>query len=244
MSDITFDFTGKNVLVVGGSRGIGKEVVTRFLEANANVYYTSRSKSDDFDIVKAKYVFCDIGNKNNIDQLFDFLDYEVDKLDFVINVAGTNLCDTIENINEEEWDRVLDINLKSFFLVCKYAVERMKKTGGGRIVNVSSIAGRNKSIVSGVHYTASKAGIIGLTRQLAYEVSKNNILVNCVCPSQTMTDMLKKSMTKKQIDDLSKKIPIGRIASMREQADPILFLCSSAASYIAGSIIDVNGGQL
>lgn len=244
MSDITFDFTGKNVLVVGGSRGIGKEVVTRFLESNANVFYTSRSKSDDFYIAKAKYVFCDIVYKNNIDQLFDFLDHVVDKLDFVINVAGTNLCDTIENINEEEWDRVLDINLKSFFIICKYAVERMKKTGGGRIVNVSSIAGRNKSIVSGVHYTASKAGIIGLTRQLAHEVSKDNILVNCVCPSQTMTDMLKKSMTKKQIDELSKKIPIGRIASMREQAYPILFLCSSAASYITGSIIDVNGGQL
>tara|TARA_R100000315_G_C5226006_1_gene137063 strand:- start:1001 stop:1363 length:363 start_codon:yes stop_codon:yes gene_type:complete len=120
----------------------------------------------------------------------------------------------------------------------------MKKHGYGRIVNVSSIAGRNKSIVSGVHYTSSKAGIIGLTKQLAHEVAKDDILVNAVCPSQTMTEMLRDSMDEEQIKELSKKIPIQRIASVDEQSLPILFLCSSAASYISGTTLDINGGQL
>ena len=120
----------------------------------------------------------------------------------------------------------------------------MKRQNYGRIVNVSSIAGRNKSIVSGVHYTSSKYGIIGLTKQLSNEVSKYNILVNCTCPSQTMTEMLRESMTKDQIKQLSDKIPVRRIATVEEQASPILFLCSSAASYIAGAAIDINGGQL
>jgi NAD(P)-dependent dehydrogenase (short-subunit alcohol dehydrogenase family) len=115
---------------------------------------------------------------------------------------------------------------------------------GGRIVNVSSIAGRHKSIVSGVHYTASKYGIIGLTKQLAHEVSQYNILVNCVCPSQTLTEMLSTSMTEEQKNDLRAKIPIRRIATPKEQAIPILFLCSGGASYITGTTLDVNGGQL
>jgi 3-oxoacyl-[acyl-carrier protein] reductase len=138
----------------------------------------------------------------------------------------------------------MSTNLKSFYYTSKLAVEIMKQKNFGRIVNVSSIAGRNKSIVSGVHYTSSKYGIIGLTKQLSNEVSKHNILVNCVCPSQTMTEMLQESMTTEQIEKLEHSIPVRRIATTKEQALPILFLCSSAASYIAGAAIDVNGGQL
>lgn len=119
----------------------------------------------------------------------------------------------------------------------------MRKSNFGRIVNVSSIAGRSKSIVSGTHYTSSKYGIIGLTKQLANEVSQYNILVNCVCPSQTMTKMLKESMSEDQINELELRIPIKRIATVTEQALPILFLCSDAASYMTGTVIDVNGGQ-
>ena len=158
-------------------------------------------------------------------------------------MAGTNLCEPIEYIDSVEWDRVMNTNLKSFFLICQHAISIMRLRKQGRIINVSSIAGRHKSIVSGVHYTASKYGIIGLTKQLAQEVSKDNILVNCVCPSQTMTEMLAESMTDSEINSLKSKIPVRRIASVTEQALPILFLCSSAASYISGATIDVNGGQ-
>ena len=138
----------------------------------------------------------------------------------------------------------MDINLRSFFVSCKESVRLMKRHNYGRIVNVSSIAGRSKSVVSGVHYTSSKYGIIGLTKQLASEVSKYNILVNCICPSQTMTEMLSESMTKESLDDLESRIPVRRVSSTIEQALPVLFLCSDAASYIAGAAIDINGGQL
>ena len=237
MSDLEFDFVGKSVLVVGGSRGIGKEVSKQFIKTGAHVTCASRT---DPNISTLNFLKCDISNPEEIESLF----LGFNELDFVINVAGTNLCEPIEAIDLTEWERVLDINLKSFFLICKHAVAMMRATGGGRIVNVSSIAGRSKSIVSGVHYTASKYGIIGLTKQLSHEVAKDNILVNCVCPSQTMTEMLSESMTKEQIMTLEEKIPVRRIATTAEQALPILFLCSSGASYISGATIDINGGQL
>jgi NAD(P)-dependent dehydrogenase (short-subunit alcohol dehydrogenase family) len=120
----------------------------------------------------------------------------------------------------------------------------MKKKMKGKIINVSSIAGRSKSIVSGVHYTSSKYGIIGLTKQSAQELGPFNINVNCVCPSQTMTNMLEKSMSKEQLENLKEKIPIKRISSVKEQAYPILFLCTEESKYIHGAAIDVNGGQL
>jgi len=237
MNDISFDFTGKTVVVTGGSKGIGLEVVKRFIDSGAIVYCLSRT---DPKIDGCHHIGCNLRNQLSIKLAFD----SIKTLDFLINVAGTNLCCPIEDIDSDEWDRVMSTNLKSFYYTSKLAVEIMKQKNFGRIVNVSSIAGRNKSIVSGVHYTSSKYGIIGLTKQLSNEVSKHNILVNCVCPSQTMTEMLQESMTTEQIEKLEHSIPIRRIATTKEQALPILFLCSSAASYIAGAAIDVNGGQL
>lgn len=236
-SNISFNFESKKVLVVGGSKGIGKEVCKQFLNSGAEVYCASRSLCD---LSGVKNIKCDISKSSDIDLLFT----KVKQLDYCINVAGTNLCEEIDNIDEEEWERVITVNLKSFYQVCKRVVEIMKVGNGGRIVNVSSIAGRSKSPVSGVHYTSSKYGVIGLTKQLSKEVSKHNILVNCLCPSQTKTEMLEESMTKEQLYNLEKSIPIGRIASTVEQALPVLFLCSEAASYITGTTLDVNGGQL
>ena len=236
-NDIAFNFNNKVVLVFGGSKGIGKEVCRQFAEAGAIVYNASRTPSNLDSVTDLK---CDLLKIEDIENIFS----NFDSVDFVINVAGTNLCEPIEYIDVAEWDRVMNINLRSFFAICRQAVMLMKKQNYGRIVNVSSIAGRNKSIVSGVHYTSSKYGIIGLTKQLAHEVSQNNILVNCVCPSQTMTEMLEESMSKQAIIQLEQKIPIKRIASTTEQATPILFLCSSAASYITGAAIDIHGGQL
>lgn len=235
-SDIHFNFSGKTVIVFGGSRGIGKEICRLFVDSGAIVYNASRTSSSLESVIDVR---CDLQNANEIKQVFS----RSKSIDFVINVAGTNLCEPIEKISIDEWDRLMDVNLKSFFIICKEAVGVMKKNNYGRIVNVSSIAGRSKSIVSGVHYTSSKYGIIGLTKQLANEVSQFNILVNCVCPSQTMTEMLQESMTTEGIAKLEQKIPVRRIATTTEQALPVLFLCSSAASYIAGAAIDINGGQ-
>ena len=225
MSNITWDFNGKVVLVVGDSRGIGYGVSNKFEESGANLYGISSLN-------------CDISVKEDIDEYFD----ELESVDILVNVAGINYTKKIEEIDIDEWDKVLDTNLRSFFYITKKVLEIMPD--GGKIVNVSSIAGRNRSVVSGVHYTSSKAGIIGLTKQVAYEVGKRNINVNIVCPSQTRTDMLENSMTKEELKNLGKSIPLGRIAEVQEVVSGILFLCSDESSYITGTTLDINGGQL
>jgi 3-oxoacyl-[acyl-carrier protein] reductase len=239
MKTTSFDFSGENILVVGGSRGIGKEVCRLFSRYQAkNIYSISRTTSN---IPGIKDIICDISDTL---QLTSALEKIKDEISILINVAGTNLCEPIRHIDHDEWDRVLDTNLKSFFTTIKYFSPAMKKAGEGKIVNVSSIAGRSKSVVSGAHYTASKYGIIGLTKQIAQELGPHGINVNCTCPSQTMTEMLAESMTKKEIDNLESRIPVQRISSVTDQALPILFLCTSAARYIHGAAIDINGGQL
>ena len=220
------DFSNKVAIVVGSSKGIGLGVADTFEELGATVIRVSRTEG------------VDISNKESIDSFFESLTH----IDFLINVAGINFCKKIEDIEIDEWDSVIDTNLRSFYYIIKKSIPLMKS--GGRIVNVSSIAGRNKSIVSGVHYTSSKAGIIGLTRQLAHELGPRGIHVNCTCPSQTLTPMLEQSMTKEQQDKLCENIPLRRLGTIKDQVGPIVFLCSELSSYLNGCIIDVNGGQL
>lgn len=220
------DFSDKVVVVVGSSKGIGKGVMEKFQELNAEVYGVSRTNG------------VDISDKDSIDSFFE----SITSIDFLINVAGINFCKKIQEIEFDEWDSVLNTNLRSFYYLIKKSIPLMK--AGSRIVNVSSIAGRNKSIVSGVHYTSSKAGIIGLTRQLAFELGPVGINVNCTCPSQTLTPMLEQSMNEQQLNDLTKNIPVRRLATVADQVGPIIFLCSELSNYMTGAILDVNGGQL
>ena len=219
-------FLNKKVVVIGSSKGIGKGVYDKFKLLGADVLGVSRSEG------------IDISDQEDIDVFFT----KVKKIDFLINVAGINYCKKIHEISFEEWENVIKTNLTSFFYIIKKSIPLM--SSGSRIVNVSSIAGRNKSIVSGAHYTSSKSGIIGLTRQLAHELGPIGINVNCVCPSQTLTPMLASSMDDKQLKKLSKSIPLRRLANVEDQVGPIIFLCSEMANYVNGSIIDVNGGQL
>lgn len=220
------DFTNKIAVVVGSSKGIGLGVANKFEELGAKVIRVSRTEG------------VDISDKDSIDNFFKSLTH----IDFLINVAGINFTKKIEDIEIDEWDSVIDTNLRSFYYIIKKSIPLMKS--GGRVVNVSSIAGRNKSIVSGVHYTSSKAGIIGLTRQLAHELGPKGIHVNCTCPSQTLTPMLEQSMTKEQQDKLCENIPLRRLGTVNDQVGPIVFLCSDLSTYLNGCIIDVNGGQL
>lgn len=236
---VRFDFSGKRALVVGGSRGIGKGVVQALAEGGADVVYAARSGMRGESV--ARFIATDLHDEAAIGKLFAAIDGD---LDFVINTAAINHCKTIDGIDAGEWDDVNAVNLRAAFLICQQAAGRMKPRGSGCIINVSSIAGRHRSPVSGVHYVASKAGLIGLTKQLAFELGPYGINVNVVCPSQTLTDMLMESMDDAQRQALAENIPLRRIASVDEQVGPILFLCSDAASYITGAVIDINGGQV
>ena len=215
----------KVVVIVGGSKGIGKGLYDAFIDKDCIVHSISRKN-------------CDITDPDQINSYFN----KLDKVDILINNAAINYCKPIEEISLNEWSSVIDTNLTSFFYIIKKCLPLMKR--GSKIVNVSSIAGRSKNLVSGVHYTSSKAGLIGLTRQLAQELGPKGININCVCPSQTLTPMLEQSMTTRQIDKLSKDIPLRRVAQIDEIVKPILFLCSDDASYVHGACLDINGGQL
>ncbi len=242
-SKVDFNFSDKKVLVVGGSRGIGRGVVDKFIDSGADVYYAARSKSVDIKDLSAKFVAVDLNNENEIIDLFNSLD-DIGGVDIVVNAAAINFCNVFDEIGVDEWDDVLRVNLRASFILCQQAGIRMKKQRYGKIVNVSSIAGRHRSLVSGVHYVSSKAGVIGLTKQFAYELGPYNVNVNVVCPSQTLTDMLKESMSEKELKSLEQAIPLKRIASIEDQVDPILFLCSESSSYMTGAAMDINGGQL
>ena len=242
-SNINFDFNEHIVLVTGGSRGIGKGVVDAFLLSGAKVLYASRHPMKNAECSDAIHIPVDLSENAQIKKLFEVVDkYGIPNI--LVNAAAINFTKKNEDISIEEWNSVIQINLTASFSLCKEALVRMKKQKRGKIVNISSIAGRHRSLVSGVHYVASKAGLIGLTKQLAFEVAKYNINVNAICPSQTMTDMLQKSMSKDELNNLITNIPLNRIATVEDQVGMILFLCSDAASYITGTYIDVNGGQI
>ena len=241
-SKVDFNFSDKKVLVFGGSRGIGRGVVDKFIYSGADVYYAARSQSVDIKELSAKFIAVDLNNEKEIIDLFDRLD-DIGGVDIVVNAAAINFCNIFDEISVDEWDDVLRVNLRASFILCQQAAIRMKKQRYGKIVNISSIAGRHRSLVSGVHYVSSKAGVIGLTKQLAYELGPYNVNVNVVCPSQTLTDMLEESMSEKELKSLEQAIPLKRIASIEDQVDPILFLCSESSSYITGAVIDINGGQ-
>lgn len=225
MSNIKWNFKNKNVLVVGSSRGIGKGVFDEFKKSGANV-------------IGLESKHCDLRYKEEIDTFTGNLP----KIDILINVAAINYARKLEEITWNEWTDVMNVNLRGIFYITTNVLMGMPDYG--KIVNVSSIAGRHRSLTSGAHYTTSKAGIIGLTKQIAFQVGERNINVNAVCPSQTLTDMFRATLTSKEAKELESTIPLGRIATVKEQVYPIMFLCSNEASYITGTTLDVNGGQL
>jgi len=238
-TDFSFDFSNKISFVLGGSRGIGKCLVQQLRKYSSEVYYTYNTTNDENE---HKYKFhYDASNPEDILEIYKEM-YEKKIIpDFVINCLGIGSSDKISDIDSEKWRKMMKINVESYFLSCKEAVKLMKKyKKSGRIINISSIAGRNKSRTAGTDYTASKYAIIGLTKQLAHECDPK-ITINVVCPSHTRTDMMK--LTNKQISNLEKNIPMNRIAKPIDIVKPILFLCSSLSSYMTGCCLDVNGGQ-
>ena len=237
-----FDFSGKTAVVIGGTSGIGLEVAHQLNFCGAQTFVASRNEPRALS--SAKFIKCDVREESQVQYLVDEVIRQAGTIDILINSMAINQCRPIEEIDLSDWQDVITTNITGVFLTCKIVLPYMKQRQSGKIVNVSSIAGRHRSPVSGVHYVASKAAIIGFTRQLAFEVAKYNINVNAICPSQTMTDMLQKSMSQEELKNLITNIPLNRIATVEDQVGMILFLCSDAASYITGTYIDVNGGQI
>jgi NAD(P)-dependent dehydrogenase (short-subunit alcohol dehydrogenase family) len=166
------------------------------------------------------------------------------RLDVLVNNAGVLRPTRAESISDEEWDFVLNGNLKSTFLCCRAAIPALRRHGGGAIVNISSSAGKSVSTIGGVHYTAAKAGVLGLTRHLARELARDGIRVNAVCPGLIDTEMVRSTIAEAQIQRYAESFPMGRLGRPDEVADTVAFLASPRSSYITGASFDINGGDL
>lgn len=247
-----FDFTGKRVLVTGGTRGIGLAAVMAFLEAGAHVAINGRSqKSVDTAIAKldktGRLVAApgDVGTVTGCEAAASAAISALGGLDVLVNSAGVGIDAPIEDSDEALWDSTLDINLKGTFFCCRAALGALR-AAGGNIVNLASDAGLIGAANSTV-YCASKGGVVNLTRAMALEVAPE-VRVNCVCPGYVDTDMVRKEMIDASDDpaameqQLKDYAPLGRIASTDEIASAILYLASSDARFVTGSALQIDGG--
>ncbi|MDH3269085.1 MAG: 3-oxoacyl-ACP reductase FabG [Ignavibacteria bacterium] len=242
----------KNVLVTGGSRGIGKSCVELFLKSGANVAFTfQRAKVEAEKVVsgyvgssKLKYYKIDLSDTDDIEKVIGNVLNDYHHIDVLVNNAGIWKEAAIDEMTLEQWNEMMNINLTSTYLMTKLVVPGMKKSNFGRIINIASTAGQRGEAFHS-HYAASKGGMISLTKSLASELGKFNITVNCVAPGWVITDMTTDSLAdsetnKKVIAD----IPLKKIAKPEEIAGPVLFLASPLASHITGEILNVNGGSV
>jgi NAD(P)-dependent dehydrogenase (short-subunit alcohol dehydrogenase family) len=166
------------------------------------------------------------------------------RIDILVNNAGILRATRLPDISESEWNLVVDSNLKSAFLCSQAVLPHFIQQRFGRIINLSSSAGKSVSTLGGVHYTAAKAGVLGLTRAFAKEMARHNILVNAVCPGLVNTAMVQANTCAEQLEGFVRNFPISRMCSPAEVAELICFLASSKANYITGAALDINGGDL
>ena len=219
----------KKGLITGGATGIGKATALLFKQKGYDVFITYNQSEPDFDgITKIK---CNLENENEIIELFN----QIKSIDVLVNNAGISLIKQINDTTAEEYDKIMRINARSYFLCSREAVKLMLKSHSGAIVNVSSMWGQLGASCE-IAYSMSKAAIIGLSRSLAQELAPSGITVNCVCPGIIDTRM--NSMFEKS--ELEEEVPIGRLGTAEEVADAIYFL--SQNKYITSQILGVNGG--
>ena len=239
------DFNNKKILITGATGGIGKALVKKFTSLEGNVLATG-TKSEKLDLLKKEFpeiniLKFDISGHSKIEEFIENVNSQLTSLDVVVNNAGITLDNLSLRMKNEEWQKVIDINLTSTFLLCKYAIKKMLKNKYGRIVNITSIVGHTGNIGQ-ANYAASKSGMLGMTKSLAIEYAKKNITLNCVSPGfiqSNMTDKILESI--KAV--LTSKIPMSRLGNGEDVANTVAFLSSDAASYITGETIHVNGGM-
>ena len=238
-------FKNKNILITGASGGIGNALVKKFVSLGGNVLGTG-TKTEKLNLIKKQYPNIkvkkfDIGNHSGIEEFIDNVSLELGRLDVLINNAGINMDNLSLRMKDEEWKKVIDINLTSTFLLCKYAIKKMLKTKFGRIVNITSVVGHTGNLGQS-NYSASKAGIIGMSKSLANEYAKKNITVNCVSPGFIVSDMTMNIADKVKLY-LTSRIPMGKLGTGEDVSNCVAFLSSEQASYVTGETIHVNGGM-
>ncbi len=239
------NFKDKKILITGASGGIGNALVKKFNSLSGKVLATG-TKIEKLNNLKKQFpeveiLKFDLSEHSIIEEFIDNVSSKLSGLDIVINNAGINMDNLSLRMKDEEWKKVIDINLTSTYYLCKSSIKKMLKNKYGRIINITSIVGHTGNIGQS-NYAASKAGIIGMSKSLAIEYAKKNITINCVSPGFIQTDMTEK-ISENVKNVLTSKIPMSKLGTGEDVANTVAFLSSDAASYITGETIHVNGGM-
>ena len=250
MSLEMFNLSGKVAIVTGGSRGFGKAIALSLADAGADVVVASRTQADLDKVAseieskgrKSLAISTDTTNLDSIKNLASKTIEKFSKIDILINNAGQGEALPFLNVSEELWDRIMDVNLKGYFLCSQVIGGYMFKAKSGRIINISSAMG-SYPLAFLSHYAATKGGINAMTKSLAQEWATRGITVNAIAPSYFATDMNKNSMEDKNISRLiMSKTPVARWGQLEELTGIVIYLASDASSYMTGSIIPLDGG--
>ncbi|SIP96979.1 3-oxoacyl-[acyl-carrier-protein] reductase [Paracoccus thiocyanatus] len=241
-----FDLTGRNALVTGASGGIGGAVAEALHEAGATVALSGTREAPLRELAeklgeRAHVVTADLGDAAAVEALPKAAAEAMGSVDILVNNAGITRDNLFMRMSDEEWAQVLEVNLTSSFRLCRGVLRGMMKARWGRIVNIGSIVGATGNPGQG-NYAAAKAGLVGMSKSLAYEVASRGITVNCVAPGFIETAMTGK-LNDEQKGRILAQIPAGRMGSAQEIAAAVLYLASPAAGYVTGATLHVNGGM-
>ena len=240
------DLKGKNIIVTGASGGIGHSIIEKLNNAGANII-ASGTRIEKLDELRDKFknvktLKFDISQSEKIEEFIENATKELGGvLDCIVNNAGITQDNLAIRMSLKEWQKVIDINLTSTFYLCKYSLKKMLKNKFGRIINITSIVGHTGNLGQS-NYSASKAGIIAMSKSLAIEYAKKNININCISPGFIKTDMTD-NIDEKMKSILMTKIPMNKLGNSEDVADSVIFLASNLSSYITGETIHVNGGM-
>ena len=240
------DLKDKNIIVTGASGGIGNSIVKKLVEAGANIL-ASGTRVEKLEELKnefknIKILKFDISQKEKIEEFIESATKDLGgSLDGIVNNAGITQDNLAIRMSSNEWQKVIDINLTSTFLMSKFAIKKMLKNKSGKIINITSVVGHTGNLGQ-ANYTASKAGIIAMSKSLAIEYAKKNININCISPGFIKTAMTDK-IDEKFKDAIISKIPSARLGEPDDIANAVLFLTSSQSNYINGETLHVNGGM-
>jgi len=245
-----FDLQGKIAIVTGASRGIGKSIADTFVRAGAHVVYTSRSPKTLEDAVKsitsekgsASFFPCDVSEQKAFEALVKDTIAKYHKIDILVNNAGLTRDGLLMRMSSEDWDQVMNVNLKGAFNGIKAVARIMMTQRSGRIINITSVVGIIGN-AGQANYSASKAGLIGLSKSTAKELAARGITSNCIAPGFIKTDMTK-DLPEKAKEKMLTQIPLGRIGKSEDIAAAALFLASEEAGYITGQTFTVDGGMV
>ncbi|MCB2183171.1 MAG: 3-oxoacyl-ACP reductase FabG [Desulfobulbaceae bacterium] len=243
------DFTNQKVIVTGATRGLGRAIASAFLDQGAfviGIYGGNRDAAEQFrkDVdqhgERLQLHQCDVSDYEAVEKLYQEIEEEHETIDILVNNAGIRRDGVLAMMPQEDWNRVIDINLTGSYTMSKFAVQLMVKQKYGRIIFITSPMA-HLGFAGQANYAASKAGQVGMMKSLSKETAKRKITVNCVSPGFIATELIN-DLTKEQVKEYKKMVPMRRFGTPEEVADAVLFLAGSHAAYITGSVLEVNGG--